>query len=190
MRKLMMNSAVAGMAAVLLVAGLASAQGEKQEANTTQQTGRRQGQREGQGRRSGRAGAEPDEKELRTLVPKIVAAWESFDLDKVGQHYAADADLTYFDLAPMKYDNWAEYREGVKKMFFESNQSGKFKINDDLRVQTRGRLAWATFTFGVDMVSKQGANSHLDGRWTMVLEKRGAGWIVVHEHVSVPMAGA
>lgn len=131
-----------------------------------------------------------EEKELRALVPKIVASWESFDTTKVARYYAADSDLTYFDLAPMRYNNWAEYREGVQKMFFDPNQSGKFKVNDDLRVHARGGLAWATFTFGVDMVNKQGASSHLDGRWTMVLEKRAPGWIVVHEHVSVPLAGA
>jgi ketosteroid isomerase-like protein len=30
----------------------------------------------------------------------------------------------------------------------------------------------------------------LDGRWTMVLEKRVHGWIVVHEHVSAPLGGS
>jgi len=28
------------------------------------------------------------------------------------------------------------------------------------------------------------------GRWTMVLEKRAQGWIVVHEHVSAPLGGS
>ncbi len=64
----------------------------------------------------------------------------------------------------MKYANWAEYRAGVQKAFFEPNRSIKFKLNDDLRVHQRGRLAWATFTFAADIVSKQGAASHLDGR--------------------------
>ncbi len=27
------------------------------------------------------------------------------------------------------------------------------------------------------------------GRWTMVLEKKAHGWIVVHERVSVPLGG-
>jgi ketosteroid isomerase-like protein len=65
-----------------------------------------------------------------------------------------------------------------------------FTVKDDVRVHRRGRLAWATFTFGVDVVSKQGASSHLDGRWTLVLEERKRGWVVVHEHVSVPLGGS
>ena len=43
------------------------------------------------------------DQELRVLVPKIVASWETFDLAKIEPYYAADADLTYFDLAPLKY---------------------------------------------------------------------------------------
>lgn len=134
--------------------------------------------------------AQQSEKELRTLVPKIVAAWGTLDISKVEPYYAADADFAYFDLAPMKYNNWAEYRVGVQKALFDPNTSIKLKVNDDLGVHSRGSLAWATFTFGADITNKQGAASHLDGRWTMVLEKRAKGWIVVHEHVSAPLGGS
>lgn len=130
-----------------------------------------------------------DEDTLRALVPKIVDAWGTMDIAKVDPYYAADSDFAYFDVAPLKYDNWKQYRETVQKVFFEPNRSIKATIND-LRVHRRGSLAWATFTFGMDIVPKQGAPAHLDGRWTMVLEKHSPGWIVVHEHVSVPLAGA
>jgi ketosteroid isomerase-like protein len=134
--------------------------------------------------------ADSEEAALRGLVPKVITSWESFDIAKIEPYYAADADFAYFDLAPMKYNNWAEYRSGAQKALFEPNQSIKFKLNDDLRVHRRSSLAWATVTFGADIVNKQGASSHLNGRWTMVLEKRSHGWIVVHEHVSVPLGGS
>ena len=134
--------------------------------------------------------AQQNEQAVRALVPRIVASWETFDLTKIEPYYATDPDLTYFDLAPLKYDNWAEYRATVPKVLFEPNSSLKLKVNDDLRVHSRGSLAWATFTFGADVTPKQGASSHLEGRWTMVLEKRGKGWLVVHEHVSAPLGGS
>ena len=134
--------------------------------------------------------ADKGDQDLRALVPKIVQAWESMDIRKIDAYYAADFDLTFFDIAPLKYANWAEYRTGVQNMFFEPNRSLKFTLKDDLRVHRRRRLAWATFTFGADVVNKQGASSHLDGRWTLVLEQRKGGWVVVHEHVSVPLAGS
>jgi ketosteroid isomerase-like protein len=137
-----------------------------------------------------KAATDSKEEALRTLVPKVIASWETLDISKIEPNYAADADFAYFDLAPMKYNNWAEYRVGVQKAFFEPNRSIKLRLNDDLGVHRRGALAWATVTFGADIVSKQGAASHLDGRWTMVLEKRAHGWIVVHEHVSAPLGGS
>jgi ketosteroid isomerase-like protein len=137
-----------------------------------------------------RAGGDSEEATLRTLVPKVISSWESLDITKVEPYYAADADFAYFDIVPMKYNNWAEYRTGVQKAFFEPNRSIKLKLNDDLGVHRRGSLAWATVTFGADLVNKQGVASHLEGRWTMVLEKRGGAWIVVHEHVSAPLGGS
>jgi ketosteroid isomerase-like protein len=137
-----------------------------------------------------RAAADSEEEALRALVPKVIASWETLDISKIEPNYAADADFAYFDLAPMKYNNWAEYRVGVQKALFEPNRSIKLRLNDDLGVHRRGSLAWATVTFAADIVSKQGAASHLDGRWTMVLEKRAHGWIVVHEHVSAPLGGS
>lgn len=130
------------------------------------------------------------EEALRALVPKIVASWETLNLAKIEPYYAKDTDFAYFDLAPMKYNNWAEYRAGAPKVLFEPNNSLKLKVNDDLCVHPHGDFAWATFTFGADITNKQGATSHLDGRWTMVFEKRSKGWIVVHEHVSVPLGGS
>jgi ketosteroid isomerase-like protein len=131
--------------------------------------------------------ADKGEQEVRTLIPKIAQAWESLDIGRVDPYYAKDADLAFFDIAPLKYANWAEYRAGVQKMFFEPNRSLKFTLRDDLRVHRRGSLAWATFTFGADVVNKQGASSHLDGRWTLILEQRKGNWTVLHEHVSVPL---
>jgi len=90
-----------------------------------------------------RVTADSEETALRDLVPKIIASWETLDIAKIETNYAADADFAYFDIAPMKYKNWAEYRAGVQKAFFEPNRSIKFHLNDDLGVHRRGSLAWA-----------------------------------------------
>jgi len=134
--------------------------------------------------------ADREEAALRALVPKIVAAWGTMDIFKVAPYYAADADFAYFDIVPLKYNNWKEYSEGAQKYLFDPNRSISAKLNDDLAVHRRGALAWATFTLAIDLVSKEGSSLHLNARWTMVLEKRAKGWIVVHEHVSVPLGGS
>ena len=134
--------------------------------------------------------ADPEEAALRALVPNIVAAWGTMDISKVAPYYAADTDFAYFDIVPLKYNNWKEYSEGAQKYLFDPNRSISARLNDDLAVHRRGSLAWATFTLAIDLLSKDGSSSHLNARWTMVLEKRTKGWIVVHEHVSVPLGGS
>ena len=64
--------------------------------------------------------ADPPEQQLRALIPKIVRAWESMNIGTVDPYYAKDGDLTFFDIAPLSYANWAEYRAGVQKMFFRT----------------------------------------------------------------------
>ena len=134
--------------------------------------------------------ADREEAALRALVPNIVAAWGTMDISKVAPYYAADADFAYFDIVPLKYKNWKEYSEGAQKYLFDPNRSISARPNDDLAVHRRGSLAWATFTLTIDLVSKEGATSHVNARWTMVLERRAKGWIVVHEHVSAPLGGS
>src|SRR5262249_28243117 len=79
-----------------------------------------------------RSSGEQTDQTLRTLVPRIVAYWETLDIAKISPYYA-DANFTYFDIAPMKYNNWSEYAPGVQKAFFDPNKSLKAKLNDDLQ---------------------------------------------------------
>jgi len=59
------------------------------------------------------------------------------------------------DLAPLKYAGWAEYKAGVKKVF-AGFESLSLKLNDDLMVQRRGKVAWATYTFTTELKMKDG----------------------------------
>src|SRR5690349_22852520 len=102
------------------------------------------------------ASADRTDEDLRAFVPKVVAAWGTMDISKVAPYYAKDADLTYFDITPLKYNNWKEYSEGVQKYLFEPNRSISAKVNDDLAVHHRGTMAWAYFMAGIDIVSKEG----------------------------------
>jgi len=81
-----------------------------------------------------------------------------------------------------------EYADGVPKAF-APYRSATFTLNDDLRVHLHGKLAWATATWTGDLIRKDGPTDHLEGRYTALLEKRGKEWLVVHEHMSVPLGG-
>jgi ketosteroid isomerase-like protein len=131
------------------------------------------------------AGADP---EIRTTLERLYAAWSDLDPAKAARFYAKDPELAFFDVAPMKYTGWAEYAAGVPKAF-ANYRSGKFTLNDDLRVHRHGNQAWATATWRGELTKKAGGTEQVAGRYTAVLEKRGKDWLLLHEHMSVPLGG-
>ncbi len=126
------------------------------------------------------------EKQVRATLEQLYSAWSDLDPANAARFYAQDPDLTFFDVAPMKYTGWSEYAAGVPSAF-AAYRSGKFTLNDDLRAHVRGNLAWATATWHGELNRKDGGNERIDGRYTAVLERRGDRWLVIHEHMSVPM---
>ncbi len=131
------------------------------------------------------AGADP---EIRSTLERLYAAWSDLDPAKAARFYVKDPALAFFDVAPMKYTGWAEYAAGVPKAF-ANYRSGKFILNDDLRVHRVGNQAWATATWHGELTTKTGGTEQVAGRYTAVLEKRGKDWLLLHEHMSVPLGG-
>jgi len=65
-------------------------------------------------------------------------------------------------------------------------QSLKFTLHDDAKVHRAGNLAWGTATWSGQGKLKNGNGVGLEGRWTVIWEKKSGNWLVVHEHFSVP----
>lgn len=129
------------------------------------------------------------EAEFKAMIAQYYTAWSTLDPDKAAKYYAKDADIVFYDVAPLKYNSWAEYRAGVIKAFTETMSSGKLTPNDDLKVTQRGNIVWTTVTFHLSAKPKAGGAMELDCRHTAIWEKRGGKWLIVHEHVSAPLPG-
>ena len=122
----------------------------------------------------------------KALLARVIAAWTTMDVSKAAVFYAKDPGLVYFDIAPRKYANWAEYEKGAVDMF-KTVKSMTMKVNDDAQIHNAGNMAWATATVDGEMVNKDGTKMKIDARWSTVWEKRGANWIIVHDHFSMPL---
>jgi ketosteroid isomerase-like protein len=127
-----------------------------------------------------------DTAEFKSLIQHYWESWSTLNPDNAAPMYAKDADAVFFDVAPLKYNGWEEYKEGVKKVFADA-ASASFVPNDDLKVTRRGTIAWTSNTFRGTINQKDGKTVQLAGRHTAVWEKRGGHWIIVHEHVSAPL---
>ncbi len=128
------------------------------------------------------AGPAPD----KAYLQKVWDGWSTLDPANVAQYYATGPH-TFFDIAPLKYGSFDEYSKGVKAVV-AGYKSAKFTLNDDLAIHPHGDLVWATATVAEQMITKAGKVEMGNFRWTVVLENEDGKWMIVHEHVSVPVS--
>lgn len=124
--------------------------------------------------------------DFKALMQRIWDAWSSGDPAKAAPFYSKEADRVFFDVTPVKYDGWSQYNEGVKKVL-ANFQSAKFKVNSDARVHRLGNYTWAISTIDADLVPKSGSEQKGVWRWTVVWQRTGEEWLIIHEHVSAPL---
>ena len=129
------------------------------------------------------------EAEFKALINEYYTTWSTLNPDNAAKFYAKDADIVFYDVAPLKYNSWAEYKAGVIKAFTETMSSGKLTPNNDLKINQRGNIVWTTVTFHLSATPKAGGSIEVDCRHTAIWEKRGGKWLIVHEHVSAPLPG-
>lgn len=122
----------------------------------------------------------------KALMDAIWAGWSSGSPANVAKYYAKGPHA-FYDIAPLKYNSWAEYEKGVVGVL-SGFQSLKATVNNDAQIHRHGSLAWGTATVHHVDVMKNGSKSEGDFRWTVIWEKNGADWLIVHEHISAPLA--
>jgi ketosteroid isomerase-like protein len=125
--------------------------------------------------------------DINALVKGYYSAWNTLNPDNAAVFYAKDADLVFFDIAPLKYGNWKEYSDTFKKEVGPGFASLVLTPGNDIKVTRKGNIALATLTFHLAAKQKDGQALEFDGRHTLVWEKRGAQWLIIHEHISKPL---
>ena len=126
--------------------------------------------------------------DFNDLIKRYYAAWSTLNPDNASFLYAKDANLVFFDIAPLKYSGgWREYRDNFKKNVAPGFSSLTLTPGNDLKVTRRGSIALTTLTFHISAKQKDGGAMEFDGRHTIVWEKRGGQWMIIHEHVSKPL---
>jgi len=130
-----------------------------------------------------------DQATFRKLIDEYCAAWSSGNADAPAKFYAKDNSLVFYDITPFSYHGWKEYHDGVEKNLFANMASGSLTAGKDLKVTHRGAVAWTTVSMHFSEKTKDGKSSETEIRYTGIWERRGARWVIVHEHLSAPMGG-
>lgn len=129
--------------------------------------------------------ADRETEAIRSTILKAYENWGALNPDANDTYYAAQPDAVWYDVTPLQYRGWAEYKAGVKETF-KDFQSINFVFDRDITVNRAGKFAWATATWNAEARMKDGKEILLQGRLTEVLQKQKGKWVIVHEHVSVP----
>ncbi|HYA22848.1 MAG TPA: nuclear transport factor 2 family protein [Terriglobales bacterium] len=121
----------------------------------------------------------------KALMQKIWDGWATLDPANVAKFYAKGPHV-FFDIAPLKYNSWDEYQQGVKNVL-APYQSATLTVNDDAQIHSAGQMVWGTATVKSDLTEKSGKHDLGIFRWTVVWQKQGGQWLIVHEHISAPL---
>jgi len=128
-----------------------------------------------------------DEQEIRALEDRFVAAFNAKDLDAMMKLYVHSNDLVVFDLGtPRQHVGWEDYRKDWQDTFAGIKGPANFRITD-LSIEADGKLAYSHSIQHGTFAGPDGNPMEMAVRVTDVYRKVNGEWLIVHEHVSVPI---
>jgi len=125
--------------------------------------------------------AKGNDEGVRNLLMRYAAAIERADMEAIGKLWSNDESVTVIENGHANY-GWADYRDNHLGPELKEMKNVKYALSD-IRVNTSGHLAWATFKYSITADFKE---RHIEGGGlgTAVLQHSANGWQIVHWHTS------
>lgn len=137
----------------------------------------------------GPAVAQPtdDEVKIRAVENQFAAAVNAKDLDAIMKVYVPDETLFVFDVVPPRqYVGAKAYRKDWEDFLALFKGTLKFQTTD-LQITAADPLGYSHSIQHVSGTDAKGEPIDLTVRVTDVYRKINGNWLIVHEHVSVPV---
>jgi uncharacterized protein (TIGR02246 family) len=124
--------------------------------------------------------------DIKALEDRFVAAFKAKDVEAIMKLYAPDQTLFVFDVVPRQYVGAAAYRKDWQNVF--GSFDGPITVElTDLDIAADRNLAYSHSIQRVAGTDKQRKKLDLTVRVTDVYKKTRGQWLIIHEHVSVPV---
>jgi ketosteroid isomerase-like protein len=123
-----------------------------------------------------------DEDVIRAIVLQKATAHEKGDLATIEKLWAHDDSVTVAESGSFNY-GWTEFRDNHLRPEIEGMKNVKLPI-EAIKIHVKGDLAWVTYSYKMT-AEFNGRAIDGAGAATMVLEKRGKDWLIIHEHISM-----
>jgi ketosteroid isomerase-like protein len=128
-----------------------------------------------------------DEAQLRVLEQRFAEAFKAKDVDGIMANYEHSQNLVFFDVVPRReYTGWDAYRQDWQGFLASLGPVTLFEVKD-LRINVKGNLAYSSSFQHYLATTKGGESRDVTVRVTDVYGKNGGRWLIVQEHVSVPV---
>ncbi|MFQ5723718.1 MAG: YybH family protein [Terriglobia bacterium] len=127
------------------------------------------------------AQARPSEEEkIEAVIAAVVEAYSSGDYAAMRKYYSPDVTMVPANYRPPLV-GWDKVEERYRRAY--ENMTVAQMIRENTRIERRGNIAWAVYQWRFVGVMGGQAFSAL-GHTTLILEKHGGNWKIVHNHTS------
>jgi ketosteroid isomerase-like protein len=121
---------------------------------------------------------------MRGLSQRLVDAYERRNPDALRGLYKRQSDALFFWERRMSYS----FDDISRTMGAIVDAVSNIKLTvTEFRSGGAGQTGWFAALFHIERTAKDGERSISEGRWTVVAEKTGESWLIVHEHTSFPL---
>lgn len=122
----------------------------------------------------------PDTDQIDQNIGEMLGAFQIGDIDMMHKYYADNVTFVSGDYGPpiVGWQNYATLYEHERSAF-----QGMQLIRRNTLIVTHGDTAWAMYQWEFDS-SLNGQPYQLRGQTTLIFNKVGANWLIVHNHTS------
>lgn len=121
-----------------------------------------------------------EEEKIDAVIAAVIQAYRTGDYAAMRRYYAPEATVVPSDYSPPLV-GWANVEPRYRRAY--ANLTGVEMIRENTRIERRGKLAWAVYQWRFAGVVGPRAFG-VQGHTTLIFEKRGGNWLILHNHTS------
>lgn len=122
-----------------------------------------------------------DEQQIDYMISEWLGAWQLGDLEKLHKDTADDISVVSGIWTPPIF-GWQSYLAVYQQQHARTQQIRLDRYNT--YIKTHGDVGWACYQWEF-AGSVDGQSMTAQGQTTLVMEKRGTRWVIVHNHTSI-----
>lgn len=122
----------------------------------------------------------PDSDEISREISEMMGAWQIGDVERLHSHYAEDVTVVSGAYEP-PLAGWPNFLAAYQR---QRERLGPVRLDRrNTFVNVKGDIAWAAYQWEF-VATVDGKPASARGQTTLVLERHGDHWLIVHNHTS------